>query len=257
MHALWVVEVWRGMMSMDLHLGDCYDILPSIESASVDLILTDPSYGLRAHARGNISIKGRKVINNEIAEWDKPADIHMLAHEFRRIIKPTGNIFIFCDVNTIGEWETYCNLAFHTFTFMVWKKTNPTPSIRKTNFLKACELCLCMWDKGHVWNFTTQKDMHNMMEFPTYTGRDKRRYNHPTQKPTELFRKIVQIASNPGDLVFDPFMGTGTTGVAAQELGREFMGIEIREDYFRIASERILYITHNKLDSIGESDDGA
>ena len=130
---------------------------------------------------------------------------------------------------------------------MVWHKTNPVPKVMRAGFLNSCELIVCMWNKGHTWNFTNQKEMHNFIESPICMAPERiRNPFHPTQKPLKVLKHIVKIASNEGDVVFDPFMGLGSTGVAALSLGRAFIGIEIDEKYFA-AAERRLKATSSKL----------
>jgi site-specific DNA-methyltransferase (adenine-specific)/modification methylase len=123
---------------------------------------------------------------------------------------------------------------------MVWHKTNPVPKIRKAGFLNSCELIVCMWNKGHTWNFARQRDMHNFIESPICMGRERvRNPVHPTQKPVRVLKHIIRLASKPGDLIFDPFMGVGSTGVAALQLSRKFLGIEIDPAYFKAAKTRL------------------
>ena len=196
---------------------------------------------------GNLKLNSRKDINNDLAEWDKisfnPSE---WVDEFIRVLKPTGNIFAFTSYNLLGKWHEAFDPRFDTFQFMVWHKTNPVPKIRKAGFLNSCELIICVWNRGHTWNFTNQKDMHNFIESPICMGNERlKNPNHPTQKPLKVLRHIIKIASNENDLVFDPFMGVGSTGVAAIELNRRFLGIEIDETYFKAASKRLNAITRN------------
>jgi site-specific DNA-methyltransferase (adenine-specific)/modification methylase len=101
-----------------------------------------------------------------------------------------------------------------------------------------------MWNKGHVWNFTTQVDMHNFIQSPVCAGRERlRNPRHPTQKPLAVLRRLIGLASRPGDVVLDPFMGVGSTGVAAVESGRRFVGIEIDETYLAAADRRLAATT--------------
>jgi len=98
-----------------------------------------------------------------------------------------------------------------------------------------------MWNKGHVWNFLSQKEMHNFFESPICMGHERLKGDgaHPTQKPLKVLRHLIQIASEPNALVLDPFMGVGSTGVAALELGRAFLGVEIEQPYFTAGSKRL------------------
>lgn len=224
-----------------LYLGDSYKLIKQIPTSSIDLILTDPPYNLSLYSTGNIKFTWRKPFNNDLAEWDrvefKPAD---WLNEFKRILKPKGNIFAFCSYNLIGKWHEAFDPEFDTFQFMVWHKTNPPPKVFKAGFLNSCELIVCMWNKGHTWNFSNQKDMHNFIETPICNGPERlKKPYHPTQKPIKVLEHIIRIASNKGDTVFDPFMGVGSTGVAALKLGRKFIGIEIDEEYFKAAAKRL------------------
>ncbi|MCD6085519.1 site-specific DNA-methyltransferase [bacterium] len=224
-----------------LYLGDSYKLIKQIPTASVDLILTDPPYNLSPYSTGNIELSWRKDLNNDVAEWDKvefkPED---WVKEFKRVLKPKGNIFAFCSYNLLGKWHEAFDPEFDTFQFMVWHKTNPPPKVFKAGFLNSCELIVCMWNKGHTWNFTNQKEMHNFIEAPICMGRERwKNPVHPTQKPVRILEHIIKIASNKGDVVFDPFMGVGSTGVVALNLGRKFIGIEIDERYFKAAEKRL------------------
>lgn len=227
--------------NFEIYHDNSYDLIKQIPTASVDLILTDPPYNLSHYSTGNIKLSWRKEINNDIAEWDKaifdPAD--WVLH-FKRILKPTGNIFAFTSYNLLGRWHQAFDPQFDTFQFMVWHKTNPVPKVRRAGFLNSCELIVCMWNKGHTWNFTSQKEMHNFFESPICMGSERvRNPVHPTQKPLRLLEHIIRIASEPKQVVLDPFMGVGSTGVAALRLGRRFIGIEIDENYFKAAEERL------------------
>lgn len=225
--------------------GDCFEKLKEIPDNSVDLILTDPPYNIAKYSTGNIKFEWRSDINNDLAEWDltelKPKD---LVSEFKRVLKPNGNIFIFCSYNIIGEYHKAFDSEFDTFQFMVWHKTNPVPNFRKSSFLNSCELIVACWNKGHTWNFTNQKEMHNFVESGICMGveriKDENGKNlHPTQKPVSILKKIIQIASNENDLVLDCFNGVGSTGEAALSLNRRYIGVEIDDKYVKATQRRL------------------
>ena len=225
-------------MVYSLRQGDCYQLIKALPDKSVDLILTDPPYNLRPYSTGNLKCQWRSDFNNDIAHWDEqPLNIPALKKEFKRVLAPQGNIFIFTTYNLMGEFHRLFDPDFDTFQIMVWHKTNPPPKVRKTSFLNACELICCMWNKGHTWNFKSQKTMHNFFESPICMG--KERLKHPTQKPVKLLKHIVEIASKEGDCVLDPFMGVGSTGQACLELNRGFTGFEIDKKYFTMAKNRL------------------
>lgn len=221
--------------------ADSRDVIKRIPDNSIDFIFTDPPYNIGKHSTGNIPIIGRTAMNNDVAEWDlvdfNPEE---WADEFIRILKPTGNLFIFTSYNQIGRWYNCLDHKFDTSNFMVWHKTNPAPKIFKAGFLNSCEMIFTCWNKKHTWNFISQKEMHNFIESPICMRPERlSEPKHPTQKPVSILKKIIKIASNENDIVFDPFMGVGSIGVAALELHRRFIGVEIDETYFSAAKDRI------------------
>ena len=221
--------------------GDCMDYLSEIPDNSIDLILTDPPYNIAQYSTGNIDLPGRSALNNDLADWDlKPIVPSELLDDFKRIIKPDGNIFVFTSYNLRGKWHEAFDSEFDTFQFFVWHKTNPAPKIFKNGFLNSCEMIACIWNKGHKWNFGKQNEMHNFFESPICM-RPERLSNpkHPAQKPVKLLEHIIKIASNEGDIVFDPFMGVGSAGVAALKNKRKYIGIEIEKNYFEAAVKRM------------------
>lgn len=228
-------------LDFDIKCGDSKELIKNIPDNSIDLILTDPPYNLGNYSTGNIELKWRKNINNDLAEWDTiKFEPHEWVSDFKRILKPTGNIFAFTSYNLLGKWHEAFDKEFDTFQFMVWHKTNPAPKIFKAGFLNSCELIICCWNKGHTWNFLSQKEMHNFIESPICMGSERIKDPlHPTQKPLKVLKKIIQIASNENQWIFDPFMGVGSTGVAALEMNRNFVGFEIDTGYFEAARKRI------------------
>ena len=229
------------LQNHELLLADSYEAIKQVPANSVDLILTDPPYNLSQYSTGNIKLSWRKDLNNDLAEWDQvPFRPEDWRDEFVRVLKPDGNIFAFCSYNLIGKWHEAFDPIFDTFQYMVWHKRNPPPKIYKAGFLNSCELIVCMWDKGHQWNFGLQSEMHNFIESPICMGKERlKNPHHPTQKPVKVLEHIIKIASNEGGLVFDPFMGVGSTGVAALNLNRRFLGYEIDPRYFEAACARL------------------
>jgi len=230
--------------------GDSKDIIKKIPDNSIDFILTDPPYNIGQHSTGNIPLPGRAAMNNDVAEWDHiDFNPEEWADEFIRILKPKGNLFIFTSYNQIGRWFNCLDKRFDTSNFMIWHKTNPAPKIFKAGFLNSCEMIFTCWNKGHTWNFISQKEMHNFIESPICM-RPERLNNpkHPAQKPVSILKKMISIASNQGDIIFDPFMGVGSVGVAALELDRKYIGIEIDKDYYKEARNRIEELMEARAD---------
>jgi len=229
--------------------ADCFEKMKDIPDKSISLILCDPPYNLASYSTGNMNFSWRAEVNNDVAKWDeKPLNPQDLVKEFKRILKPNGNIFIFTSYNLIGKYHEAFDSEFDTFQFMVWHKTNPTPNIRKSSFLNSCELIVCLWNKGHTWNFSKQNEMHNFIESPICMGKERLQDpKHPTQKPVKILEHIIKIASNDNDLVLDMFMGVGSTGVAALNLNRRFIGIELDNVYYNAAKKRIENMPINKI----------
>ncbi len=226
--------------SVTLRLGDAHGLLGDVPDASVDMILTDPPYNLGGYSTGNIRMSWRKDFNNDVAAWDRGFDPADARDAFLRVLRPTGNLFAFTSYNMLGRWHEVFDPVFDTFQFMVWHKTNPPPKLYRAGFLNSCELIVCAWNKGHTWNFGKQKEMHNFIEAPLCQGRERSKDPpHPTQKPVRVLRHLVGLATNPGDLILDPFMGVGSAGVAALEMERSFLGFEIDPAYFAAAERRV------------------
>lgn len=228
---------WRKCLLCE----DSKNIIKQIPDNSIDFILTDPPYNIGKHSTGNIPLPGRSAMNNDVADWDW-VDFHPedWVDEFVRILKPTGNLFIFTTYNQIGKWYDCLDNLFDTTNFMIWHKTNPAPKIFKAGFLNSCEMIYTCWNKKHTWNFISQKEMHNFIESPICMKPERlSNPKHPAQKPVSILRKMIRIASNKDDIVFDPFMGVGSIGVAAIAEGRKFIGSEINKEYFKAAKTRI------------------
>jgi len=131
---------------------------------------------------------------------------------------------------------------------LVWNKTNPPPRLSKTNYLFANEyIVYAINEKGmpskSTFNFSKQNEMHNIFITPSLQSKERLKENgktvHPTQKPLLILKKLIEVSSNKGELVLDPFMGVGSTAIACKELGRRFIGCEINEKYYRNSINRI------------------
>lgn len=225
-------------VKLKLIQGDCMDVLPKLKDKSIDLILTDVPYNLVGHTSGLIKFKDREDMGKaNIVEWNKPFDSTSWLPQAKRILKDKGNLFIFCSHRDFGDYFKWLDKRFERVFFGVWHKTNPVPQVRKVSFLSSLELFLCAWNKGHKWNFKTQNEMHNFIETPICMGNE--RTLHEAQIPVKLMKHFIEIASNPNDLVLDPFVGSGTTMKACLELKRGCVGIEINPEYIKITKKRL------------------
>lgn len=233
--------VIRIHFMISLHNGDSREHVKSIDDKSIDFIFTDPPYNIANNIKSsNLKFDWRADVNNDIATWDyEDLNIEFWCNEFRRVLKDTGNLFIFCSYAQIGDYYR-CLDPYYNFGIFVWHKTNPTPQFYKNSFLNSVELLITCWNKKHTWNFTKQNEMHNYYESPICMGNERlKNPKHPTQKPLKLLEHLIPIASNEQDIIYDPFMGVGSVGVAAKKLNRGFIGSEIDTDYFNAAKMRI------------------
>jgi DNA modification methylase len=223
-----------------IYTADSYKKIQEVPDQSIDVILTDPPYNLGKYSTGNLQMAWRADFNNDIAAWDQETfSPRAWVNEFKRVLRPTGNLFAFTSYNLLGEWHGAFDPEFDTFQFMVWHKTNPPPKLRRAGFLNSCELIICAWNKGHAWNFGKQSEMHNFIEAPICMGKERSKSpKHPTQKPLRVLEHLLRLGSKPGDLVFDPFMGVGSSGVAAVNMKRRFLGFDKESAYVKAAGQR-------------------
>ena len=238
---------------INIKCGDCLDLLKEVKDNSVDLILTDPPYNIskendnRDRSKLNSAIMRRdKPINYDFGDWDNMERTEFL--EFTRQwfelatskLRNGGTIISFFNKEDISYFNWIGkDYDIRTRTIYTWHKTNPVPSFRKVNYLSACEFAYIgsKGDKAWTFNFGQQKDMHNFFETSNASAYGVS--DHPTEKPLNMFEHLIQVHSNKGDTVLDPFMGSGTTGVACKDLDRNFIGFEKNEHYFDIAKQRI------------------
>lgn len=232
--------------TLHLILGDSYQILPTLKSESVNLILTDPPYDISREVGfstggGWNNPKGdnkkKTVPIGYFGKWDKPLDLTTLITDFYRILKPHGTLIMFFDCWKMQTLRQAAEEAgFKQPRFNIWQKTNPVPVNSKLNYLSNSREYFVTFVKKGVPVFNSEYDT-GLYQMPICQGAE--RTSHPTQKPLSLFKELVTKHTNKNDIVLDPFMGSGTTGVACSELCRDFIGIEQEELYYNMASKRI------------------
>ena len=242
--------------------GDALEELKKIPTESIDLIITDPPYNVSTDLKIDRSRWGKKqkrkaIINFDYGEWDKMSEDDFERFtlkwyaECKRVLKKGGSIYIFFTKELISLFHLHRFYDFppekshrdsgliKTKNIISWIKSNPLPAFNRTNYRSAVEFIYFGQKEGEkaIFNFGQQKEMKNWFEYPLVQGRE--RTKHPTQKPLGLIQKFVQVSSNKDDLVLDPFIGSGTTAVAAKMLGRNYIGIEKSKEYCEIAEARI------------------
>lgn len=228
--------------------GDCLEQMKAIEDGSVDLILTDPPYNLGLFMQNREAGIMRMRDNYfgtagwDNLEYDRWVDyMGQMFEESARVLRREGAMIVFMAVIKV---ETIVRLAqehdFYYKTTGIWHKFNPMPRNMNLHFINSTESWVYLIHGGRTGTFNNDgKAMHDFVE-TSVTPKSERAYGkHPTQKPVALMEHFVKTLTNPGDLVLDPFMGSGSTGVAAQALGRRFTGIELDETYYGIACNRM------------------
>lgn len=212
------------MLKMNnIYNGDCIELMKEIESNSVDLLLTDIPYDAvnrKSNGLRNLDKGDADIFNVNMLE---------MLNQFIRITK--GSIYIFCGWGQLSEILEYLASNKLSTRLCVWEKTNPSPMNGKVIYLSGIEPFVY----GKFPKATFNAHCRNTV-FRYPSGRGK---VHPTQKNLKLFEELVKISSNEGDIVLDPFMGSGTTCIATKQLNRNYIGIELSEEYCKIAYDRI------------------
>ena len=233
--------------------GDSFKILKKFEQKSIDMIFADPPYFLSGDG---ISCSAGKMVSVKKGAWDEKIDIKE-KHKFNRkwirlckeVLKDDGTIWIsgtMHNIYSIGmalEEE-----GFKIINNITWRKLNPPPNISCRAFVHSTETIL--WAKKdiknakHKFNYELMKKMNgnkqmkDVWETSLTKSSEKKCGKHPTQKPIELLEKIILASTNEGDLILDPFNGSGTTGIVASRLNRKYIGIEKEKEYLDLTIKR-------------------
>ena len=240
--------------------GDCVAELSKLPAQSVDLVFADPPYNLQL--QGELRRPDDSRVDAVDDAWDKfesfeayDAFTRAWLLAVRRVLKPTGTMWVIGSYHNIFRVGSMLqDLNFWILNDIVWRKTNPMPNFRGRRFTNAHETLI--WaarepgGKGYTFNYEGLKagnddvQMRSDWLFPICSGGERLkdgegRKAHPTQKPEALLARILMASSKPGDVVLDPFFGSGTTGAVAKRLRRHFIGIERDGDYFEAAKARI------------------
>ncbi|MCA0258041.1 MAG: site-specific DNA-methyltransferase [Proteobacteria bacterium] len=240
--------------------GDCVAALEALPDQSVDVIFADPPYNLQLG--GTLTRPDQSVVDAVDDAWDQFASFEaydaftrawLLA--CRRVLKPHGTIWVIGSYHNIFRvGATLQNLNFWILNDVIWRKTNPMPNFKGRRFQNAHETLI--WAsrdssaKSYTFNYDAMKAANDDVQmrsdwlFPICSGGERLKDEngdkvHPTQKPEALIARILMASTKPGDVVLDPFFGSGTTGAVAKRLGRHFVGIEREEDYIAAAARRI------------------
>ena len=236
-----------------MYLADCVELMRLMPASCVDVVFADPPYRLSG---GGVTVKSGRVASVDKGDWDRSKGFEedhrfnvRWLREARRVLKPDGTLWV------SGTHHIIFSLGFalQTLDFKIvnditWQKPDPPPNALHTAFTHAHETLL--WaSKGrgarHTFNYdlinspNPRGQVSSVWRIPAVQGSEKREGYHPTQKPLRLVRRALLASTREGELVFDPFCGSGTTAVAAKELNRAFVGAELEEEFAGLAARRI------------------
>jgi len=251
-------------------LGDSQAQMATLPDGSVDLVFADPPYNLQL--KGELHRPNNSLVDAVDDDWDK-FDSFRAYDEFtrgwlgeaRRVLKDDGGLWVIGSYHNIYRVGAILqDLGFWILNDIVWRKTNPMPNFRGTRFCNAHETLI--WaakseDARPTFNYDAMKELNDGLQMrsdwllPICSGPERLKTGaggkaHPTQKPEALLHRVLLASTNPGDVVLDPFFGTGTTGAVAKRLGRHFIGIEREKRYGEIARARISGVTAHDRNSL-------
>lgn len=239
-----------------LLLGDSFRLLKSLSANSIDMIFADPPYFL---SNGGITCQSGTMVSVNKADWDKGiTPLEKLEYNrkwirmCRRVLKDDGTIWISGTLHNIYSIGVALELeGYSIINNIVWKKTNPPPNLACRSFVHSTETIL--WarkqltstKKGrHFYNYRQMKQMNgekqmkDVWEFSLTKRSEKKWGKHPTQKPESLLERIILSSTKEGDLILDPFNGSGTTGIVGVKLNRKYIGMDNNQEYLNITLKR-------------------
>jgi len=249
----------KSVKTNQVLIGECVEVLRKMPDACIDLIFADPPYNLQLD--GELLRPNNSRVDGVDQDWDKFSTFkaydefsHAWLTECQRVLKPGGAIWVIGSYHNIFRLGTALqDQGFWILNDVIWRKTNPMPNFRGRRFTNAHEtLIWASKNQGarYTFNYESMKafnddlQMRSDWHLPICAGPERLKNEdgkkaHPTQKPESLLHRIILATTNQGDVVLDPFFGTGTTGAVAKRLGRKWIGVERELDYAKVAMSRI------------------
>ena len=224
------------MSNIQLINGDCIEQMKAMADKSVDLILTDPPYECENHGGGQAALAQRQLVRDKHIDFMSAGfDYDQILTEFIRLCR-IPNILMFCSnkqVSTLMSWFEQRQIPVD---LLVWSKVNPIP-LCNGKYLSDCEFIVYAHGKGAVFNNECPYEFKRKVYSSVIVSSANRL--HPAQKPVELLQRYISLHTMTGATVFDPFMGSGSTAIAAYNTERDFIGVELDKDYFSTAKQRL------------------
>ena len=256
--------------------GDCIDVMRRLGPESVDMCFADPPYNLQLE--NTLYRPNRTKVDAVDDDWDQFESMHAYDRftaawmtEMRRVLKPNGTLWVIGSYHNIYRVGTVLmDLGYWILNDIVWVKSNPMPNFRGVRFTNATETLIWAvrdrerkdytFNYEHMKQYNDGKQMRSDWFIRESVCNSKERLRdengeklHSTQKPEAILRMVVEASSKPGDLVLDPFVGSGTTAAVCKKLGRRCLGIDASEEYVQIARERLAAIKPGEW--LGDEDD--
>lgn len=226
------------MSNVELYWGDCLKIMDGLiaDGVKVDAVITDPPYELENHGGTKSPMAKRAAkVRDEIEFIAKGFDYENVFEKMLKLCK-TPNLILFCSNNQISKIMSFFENKKLSTTLLTWKKTNPSP-LCNGKHVSDLEYVVYVRGKRAPWN--NNAPLSIKYKEKTYPFVSPKERCHPTEKPVKLMEEYILLHTLENQTVLDPFMGSGTTGVACKRLNRDFIGIELDVNYYMIARERI------------------
>ena len=242
-----------------IHVGDCVELMNAMPEGSVDMVFADPPYNLQLE--GELHRPDNSRVDGVDADWDRFSGFksydeftHAWLSAARRVLQPNGTLWVIGSYHNIFRVGAILqDLGYWILNDIVWRKSNPMPNFRGRRFTNAHETMI--WaardkDAKYRFNYEAMKTLNDDLQMrsdwtiPLCTGAERLKNAqgkkaHPTQKPEALLYRTILSSTDVGDMILDPFFGTGTTGAVARMLDRRYVGLERDEDYAALAKERL------------------
>lgn len=222
-----------------LYLADCLELIPEID---FDLVLTDPPFAVSVRNAANVAPNGTRTLDFFEGDHDWPAMRNNVSAAARAVVdraRSGCSMYWWVGHRMVGDLVDVFEAAEFSTRFLVWSKPFPAPPAPGAGWPSAAEICIYAYRKKRFFN-QSKVPRTNVIECDTYRHGKPGKVAHPTQKPKAIARPLIEVSSRAGELVFDPFMGSGTFGVVAVEQGRRYVGIERNPTFFEIARDRIV-----------------